>query len=304
MSKQYHDLQYMMFLRDILDNGIQKGDRTGTGTVSVFGRDMAFDLSDGSIPLLTTKKIHVPSIVHELLWYISGSSNIKYLQDNGVRIWNEWADESGDLGPVYGELWRKWPAKGELYVDYETDPPRAREKEVVVDQLAEVIDRIKTHPSCRRLIVHAWKPDALPNSRKSFSENVANGKQALPPCHYSFQFYVADGSLSLKLTQRSCDAFLGVPFNIAQYSILLHMVAKVTGLRPGTFIWSGGDCHIYNNHLDQVETQLLRDPFESPTLKLTSYHVNHMKDIDSFHFDNFVIDGYEHHPAISAKVAI
>jgi thymidylate synthase len=299
--KQYHDLQYIALLDDVLNNGKTKGDRTGTGTRSVFGREMVFDLSDGSIPLLTNKKMHLPSIFHELLWYISGDSNVKYLQDNGVRIWNEWAADNGDLGPVYGRLWRSWPVPGELYINYEVDPPKAEQKMEYVDQLADVIDRIKNNPDCRRLIVNSWKPDALPDTSKSFDENVKNGKQALPPCHYTFQFYVAEDTLSLKLTQRSCDVFLGVPFNIAQYSILLHMVAQITGKKVGEFIWSGGDCHVYNNHVEQCEEFISRDPFASPYLDLNK----EITDIDAFKYEDIAnVVEYHHHSAIKASVAI
>lgn len=303
MHKQHHDYPYIQLLKNIKEYGIQKGDRTGTGTMSVFARDMVFNLSDGTIPLITNKKMHQPSIFHELLWYISGDSNIKYLQDNGVRIWNEWADSAGDLGPVYGALWRKWPRELDPVVDYSCDPLKAVRMIEYVDQLGDVISRIKTNPDCRRLIVNCWKPDALPDTTDSFSENVAKGKQALPPCHYSFQFYVANGVLSLKLTQRSADVFLGVPFNIAQYSILLHMVAYITKLKVGEFTWSGGDVHIYNNHLDQVNTFIERTPFESPTLSFART-AEEIGTIDGFQYSDFIVENYNHHERITAEVAI
>jgi thymidylate synthase len=230
--------QYLDLCRHILDNGTEKGDRTGTGTISVFGYQMRFDLQKG-FPLVTTKKLHMKSIIHELLWFLKGDTNVKYLQDNGVRIWNEWADKNGDLGPVYGKQWRSWPK------------PDGK----VVDQISDVIDQIKTNPNSRRLIVSAWNVGELE-------------KMALPPCHLLFQFYVADGKLSCQLYQRSCDTFLGVPFNIASYALLTMMVAQVCNLKPGEFVHTLGDAHIYLNHLEQVKTQLDREPRPLPTMTL------------------------------------
>lgn len=279
--------QYLDALRQVLEKGVQKGDRTGTGTISKFGLDMRFDLSKG-FPLLTTKKVHWKSVVHELLWFISGSTNIKYLQDNGVRIWDEWADEFGDLGPVYGRQWRAWDA-GKEYSGKTGDHER-----ILIDQLQNAIETIKTNPDSRRIIVSAW--------------NVGQADQmALPPCHLLFQFYVEplrEGEdkrrLSCKLTQRSADMFLGVPFNIASYALLVHMAAKVCNLDVGDFIWSGGDCHIYNNHIEQVKTQLDRTPRPLPTLRLNPA----IKNIDDFTFEDIELDGYDPHPAIKGKVSV
>lgn len=283
-----HDTQYLNLLKDVFDNGVRRTDRTGTGTVSVFHRTMEFDLSDGTIPLLTTKKIHIPSILTELLWYISGDGNIRYLQENGVRIWNEWADDNGDLGPVYGVQWRKTPKVTGAHIDYSGDPPKAVLDVQFIDQLQQVIDKIKNKPHDRRLLVSAW--------------NVAYlDEMKLPPCHYAFQFYVEhDNRLSCKLHQRSADLFLGVPFNIAQYSILVNMIAHVTDLQPGRFIWDGGDVHIYLDHFSQVSEQLIREPFESPTLRFNRQVTN----IDDFNYEDFVIENYQHHPAIKAKVSV
>lgn len=261
--------QYLTFLNHILTHGRAREDRTGTGTRSVFGYDMRFDLRDG-FPLVTTKKIHLKSVIHELLWFISGQTNIAYLNENGVRIWDEWADSKGDLGPVYGRQWRAWQA----------DDGRQ------VDQLASVIEQIKTNPSSRRLIVSAWNVGAL-------------DQMALPPCHSFFQFYVNDGALSCKLTQRSADAFLGVPFNIASYALLTHMVAQQCDLEVGDFIWSGGDCHIYNNHLEQVKTQLSRTPYPLPTLKLAR-----QSSIDDYRYEHFNFVGYRFHDSIRAPIAV
>ena len=262
--------QYETFLRHVYENGVDKSDRTGTGTRSVFGYQMRFNLSEG-FPLITTKKLHIRSIVHELLWFLQGDSNIKYLHDNGVTIWDEWADENGDLGPVYGVQWRSWPGRnGET-----------------IDQIADLIDQIKTNPDSRRLIVSAWNPADIPN-------------MALPPCHLLFQFYVAQGKLSCQLYQRSCDIFLGVPFNIASYSLLTHMVAQQCGLEVGDFVWTGGDCHIYNNHFEQAELQLSREPRSYPKL------VIHRKpeSIFDYRFEDFEIVGYDPHPHIKAPVAV
>ena len=256
--KQYHDL-----LKHVLEHGNQKGDRTGTGTLSVFGYQMRFDLAEG-FPMVTTKKLHLKSIIHELLWFLKGDTNIAYLQENGVRIWNEWADENGDLGPVYGHQWRNWNSEE-------------------IDQIKEVIDTLKNNPNSRRMLVSAWNPSVLPDTSVSFAENVANGKAALPPCHAFFQFYVADGKLSCQLYQRSADIFLGVPFNIASYALFTLMMAQVCGYQPGDFIHTFGDAHIYNNHMEQVELQLRRDPRPLPTMKLNP----EVKDIFDFTFDDF-----------------
>src|SRR5690606_34606939 len=235
-------------VRHVLENGHEKGDRTGTGTKSVFGYQMRFDLSEG-FPMVTTKKLHLKSIIYELLWFLKGDTNIAYLQENGVRIWNEWADENGDLGPVYGHQWRNWNSEQ-------------------IDQITEVIDTLKNNPHSRRMIVSAWNPSVLPDNSASVSENVANGKPALPPCHAFFQFYLAEGKLSCQLYQRSADIFLGVPFNIASYALLTHLVAHQCDLDVGDFIWTGGDCHLYSNHFEQVELQLSRKPYPYPRLNI------------------------------------
>ena len=273
--KQYHDL-----LKHVLEHGNQKGDRTGTGTLSVFGYQMRFDLSEG-FPMVTTKKLHLKSIIHELLWFLKGDTNIAYLQENGVRIWNESADENGDLGPVYGHQWRNWNSEE-------------------IDQIKEVIETLKNNPNSRRMLVSAWNPSVLPNTSISFSENVANGKAALPPCHAFFQFYVADGKLSCQLYQRSADIFLGVPFNIASYALFTLMMAQVCGYQPGDFIHTFGDAHIYNNHMEQVELQLSRDPRPLPTMKLNP----EVKDIFDFTFDDFELLNYDPHPHIKGVVAV
>ena len=273
--KQYHDL-----LKHVLEHGNQKGDRTGTGTLSVFGYQMRFDLAEG-FPMVTTKKLHLKSIIHELLWFLKGDTNIAYLQENGVRIWNEWADENGDLGPVYGHQWRNWNSEE-------------------IDQIKEVIDTLKNNPNSRRMLVSAWNPSVLPDTSVSFAENVANGKAALPPCHAFFQFYVADGKLSCQLYQRSADIFLGVPFNIASYALFTLMMAQVCGYQPGDFIHTFGDAHIYNNHMEQVELQLRRDPRPLPTMKLNP----EVKDIFDFTFDDFELLNYDPHPHIKGVVAV
>jgi thymidylate synthase len=273
--KQYHDL-----LKHVLENGIEKGDRTGTGTKSVFGYQMRFDLSEG-FPMVTTKKLHLKSIIYELLWFIAGDTNIEYLQENGVRIWNEWADEKGDLGPVYGAQWRNWNGDG-------------------IDQIKNLIEGLKNNPNSRRHMVSAWNPSVMPDTSVSFSENVANGKAALPPCHAFFQFYVADGKLSCQLYQRSADIFLGVPFNIASYALFTMMVAQVCGYEYGDFVHSFGDAHIYNNHMEQIELQLSREPRPLPQMKINP----DVKDIFEFKFEDFSLENYDPHPHIKGQVAI
>jgi len=276
--QQYHDL-----MRHVLEHGHRKTDRTGTGTLSVFGYQMRFNLADG-FPLVTTKKVHLKSIVHELLWFLKGETNIGYLKENGVSIWDGWATDDGELGPVYGAQWRSWQA------------PNGQ----VIDQIQQLLDDIRRTPDSRRLIVSAWHPAVLPDTRKSPRQNAAEGKQALPPCHTMFQFYVADGKLSCQLYQRSGDIFLGVPFNIASYALLTLMVAQVCDLQPGAFIHTLGDAHLYLNHLEQVETQLSRTPYALPTMKLNPA----VKDLFAFTFDDFSLEGYQSHPHIKAPVAI
>jgi thymidylate synthase len=262
--------QYLDLIQRVLNEGVRKEDRTGTGTVSIFGHQMRFDLSEG-FPLLTTKKLHLKSIIYELLWFIHGDTNVHYLQEHGVRIWNEWANADGELGPIYGHQWRSWP-------DYDGG---------TIDQLKEAIETIKNQPDSRRIIVSAW--------------NVAQIKDmALPPCHAFFQFYVADGKLSLQLYQRSADIFLGVPFNIASYALLLLMVAQVTGLQPGTFVHTLGDAHIYLNHLDQVKMQLERTPFPLPQIQLNP----EIHDLMDFDYDDFTLLNYQAHPHIKGIVAV
>ncbi|AJA68996.1 thymidylate synthase [Myroides odoratimimus] len=272
--------QYLDLVQQVLDNGTQKGDRTGTGTKSIFGHQMRFDLSEG-FPLVTTKKVHLKSIVYELLWFLNGDTNIKYLSENGVRIWDEWADENGDLGPVYGYQWRNWNGEG-------------------IDQIKEVIDTLKNNPNSRRIMVSAWNPSVMPDTSVSFAENVANGKAALPPCHSFFQFYVADGKLSCQLYQRSADVFLGVPFNIASYALLTMMVAQVCDLEVGDFIHTFGDVHIYNNHIEQVTLQLSREPKPLPRMVINK----EVKDIFSFKYEDFTLEGYDPHPAIKGQVSV
>ncbi|MCW5516121.1 thymidylate synthase [Muriicola sp. Z0-33] len=273
--KQYHDL-----LKHVLEHGNVKSDRTGTGTKSVFGYQMRFDLSEG-FPMVTTKKLHLKSIIHELLWFLKGDTNISYLQENGVRIWNEWADDNGDLGPVYGYQWRNWNGDE-------------------IDQIKGVINTLKTNPDSRRMIVSAWNPSVLPDTSVSFAENVSNGKAALPPCHAFFQFYVADGKLSCQLYQRSADAFLGVPFNIASYALFTMMMAQVCGYAPGDFIHTFGDAHIYNNHMEQIELQLSRAPRPLPRMVLNP----EITDILDFTFDDFSLQNYNPHPHIKGVVAV
>lgn len=274
---------YLDLMRHVRDHGTRKGDRTGTGTKSVFGHQMRFDLCEG-FPLVTTKKVHLKSIIHELLWFLSGDTNTRYLTENGVSIWNEWATEDGSLGPVYGFQWRNWAT------------PDGR----LVDQISELIEQIKTKPNSRRLIVSAWNVADLPDESISPQANVANGKMALPPCHTFFQFYVAEGKLSCQLYQRSADIFLGVPFNIASYALFTMMVAQVCDLEPGDFVHTFGDAHLYSNHMEQVETQLAREPFTLPIMKINP----DVKNIFDFTFDDFELINYECHPGIRAPIAI
>lgn len=271
---------YLDLLQHILDKGYRKDDRTGTGTISTFGYQMRFDLSEG-FPLVTTKKVHLKSIIHELLWFLKGDTNIDYLTQNGVRIWNEWADEKGDLGPIYGHQWRNWNNEG-------------------IDQIKQTIQTLKKNPESRRMLVSAWNPSVLPDSSCSFAENVAEGKAALPPCHAFFQFYVADGKLSCQLYQRSADVFLGVPFNIASYALLTMMIAQVCGYQYGDFVHTFGDVHIYTNHLEQVQLQLSREPRTLPVMKINPQ----VKDIFDFTFDDFTLEGYDPHPAIKGQVSV
>ena len=261
---------YEDLLREVLETGTHKDDRTGTGTISVFGRQLRFDLSQG-FPLITTKRVHFKSIAYELLWFLRGDSNVRWLQDNGVTIWDEWADATGDLGPVYGVQWRSWPTPDGGHID----------------QLADVIEQIRQSPDSRRLIVSAWNPADIPD-------------MALAPCHALFQFYVADGRLSCQLYQRSADLFLGVPFNIASYALLTQMIAHQVGLEPGDFVWTGGDCHIYDNHVEQVREQLTREPYPYPTLRFA----RKPESVFGYAYDDFVIEDYQHHPPIRAAVAV
>ncbi|MBO9710778.1 MAG: thymidylate synthase [Caulobacter sp.] len=261
--------QYLNLLADILENGVQRGDRTGTGTLGVFGRQIRFDLSKG-FPVLTTKKLHLRSIIIELLWFLKGDTNIAWLKDNGVRIWDEWADENGDLGPVYGKQWRSWAT------------PDGQS----IDQIVNLVEGLKTNPNSRRHIVSAWNPADVED-------------MALPPCHCLFQFFVADGKLSCQLYQRSADVFLGVPFNIASYALLTLMVAKVVGLEPGEFVHTFGDAHLYLNHLDQAREQIQREPFPFPTMRIAD-----KRDLFGFEYEDFTLEGYEAHPHIKAAVSV
>ena len=265
--------QYETLMRHVYEHGTHKSDRTGTGTRSVFGYQMRFNLAEG-FPLVTTKKLHLRSIIHELLWFLQGSSNIKYLHDNGVTIWDEWADENGDLGPVYGVQWRSWPA------------PTADDPDRTIDQISNVLELIKHNPDSRRMVVTAWNPAEVEN-------------MALPPCHALFQFYVADGRLSCQLYQRSCDMFLGVPFNIASYSLLTMMMAQQAGLEPGEFVWTGGDCHIYDNHVEQVLEQLSREPYPYPRMEIRK-----ADSLFDYQYSNFHIADYRYHPTIKAPIAV
>lgn len=262
--------QYLDLMQHVLNNGTKKEDRTGTGTVSVFGHQMRFNLADG-FPVVTTKKLHLRSIIHELLWFLKGDTNISYLKENGVRIWDEWADENGELGPVYGSQWRSWPTPDGGHID----------------QIAQVVEQLKNNPDSRRIIVSAWNVAEVEN-------------MALPPCHAFFQFYVADGKLSCQLYQRSADIFLGVPFNIASYALLTMMIAQVCGLEAGDFVHTLGDAHLYSNHLEQTELQLSRDPYPLPTMKINP----EIKDIFDFTYDDFELVGYESHPHIKGAVAV
>jgi len=275
--------QYKELLRDILQNGVVKGDRTGTGTRSVFGRQMRFDLAKG-FPVVTTKRIHLKSVVHELLWFLQGGTNIAYLNENGVTIWDEWADENGYLGPIYGHQWRYWPGP-----DNQT-----------IDQIANVVDQIKRNPTSRRLMVTALNVAAFPDESLSPVENVQRGKMALAPCHAFFQFYVAQQRLSCFVYCRSQDTFLGTPFNWASYALLTHMVAHQTNLRVGDLVWAGGDCHIYLNHLEQVETLLQRDPYPLPKLVIE----RKPSSIFDYRYEDFVFADYQYHPPIKAQIAV
>jgi len=274
---------YLNLMQHVLNNGTQKGDRTGTGTQSVFGHQLRFDLSQG-FPLVTTKKVHLKSIIHELLWFLKGETKTAYLTENGVSIWNEWATKDGDLGPVYGYQWRNWPTPDGQHID----------------QISSLIKQIKSKPDSRRLIVSAWNVSDLPDESISPQANVKHGKMALAPCHAFFQFYVSDGRLSCQLYQRSADIFLGVPFNIASYALLTMMVAQVCGLKPGDFVHTFGDAHLYSNHMEQVATQLAREPFSLPVMKINP----DVKNIFDFTFEDFELTNYECHPGIRAPIAI
>ena len=272
--------QYLDLVRHVLENGEVKGDRTGTGTKSVFGYQMRFDLSKG-FPMVTTKKLHLKSIIYELLWFLKGDTNIDYLKENGVNIWNAWADKNGDLGPVYGFQWRNWNNDG-------------------IDQIKILVKDLVNNPNSRRHLISAWNPSVLPDTTKSFESNVANGKAALPPCHAFFQFYVSNEKLSCQLYQRSADVFLGVPFNIASYSLLTMMIAQVCNLKLGDFVHTFGDAHIYSNHFEQMNMQLKREPRSLPTMKLNPS----VTDIFDFKFEDFTLENYDPHPHIKGKVAV
>ena len=272
--------QYLDLIKHVIEKGDEKGDRTGTGTKSVFGYQMRFNLQDG-FPLVTTKKLHLKSIIYELLWFINGETNIKYLKENGVKIWDAWADKNGDLGPVYGSQWRNWN----------------NEK---IDQISNLIELIKNNPNSRRMLVSAWNPSVLPDTNKGFDENIMNGKAALPPCHAFFQFYVSKKKLSCQLYQRSADIFLGVPFNIASYALFTHMIAHVCKLDVGDFVHTFGDAHIYNNHIDQIQLQLSRSPRKLPKLNIKRM----VNSIFDFRFEDFEILNYDPHPHIKGKVSV
>ena len=272
--------QYLDLIHHVVKNGVEKSDRTGTGTKSIFGYQMRFDLSKG-FPMVTTKKLHTKSIIYELLWFLNGDTNIDYLKNNGVKIWDDWADENGDLGPVYGFQWRNWNNDN-------------------IDQISELIESIKNNPDSRRMLISAWNPSVLPDTSKSFSENVKDGKAALPPCHAFFQFYVSENKLSCQLYQRSADIFLGVPFNIASYALLTHMIAHVCNLEVGDFVHTFGDAHIYNNHIDQINLQLSRKPRKLPSLKIK----RKVESIFDFKFEDFEIVNYDPHPHIKGLVSV
>ena len=274
---------YLDLLQTILDKGTKKSDRTGTGTVSLFGHQMRFDLAKG-FPAVTTKKLHFKSIIHELLWFLAGDTNTRYLNENGVRIWDAWATDEGELGPVYGAQWRSWPA------------PDGQS----IDQITQLLQDLEDRPDSRRHIVSAWNPALLPDESRSPKDNAAAGLQALPPCHTMFQFHVADGRLSCQLYQRSADVFLGVPFNIASYALLTMMIAQVVGLRPGDFVHTFGDVHIYLNHLEQVNTQLAREPYPLPEMRINP----EVKDLFAFRYEDFELLNYRHHPLIRAPIAV
>jgi len=274
---------YLDLLRRVREQGDRKGDRTGTGTLSVFGHQMRFDLQQG-FPLVTTKRIHLKSVIHELLWFLRGDTNTGYLREHGVSIWDEWADDTGELGPIYGYQWRSWPAPDGRYID----------------QLAEVVKQLRSNPDSRRIIVSAWNPADLPDESISPQANVQAGRMALAPCHAFFQFYVCDGRLSCQLYQRSADIFLGVPFNIASYALLTLMVAQVCGLQPREFIHTLGDAHLYVNHLEQADEQLSRQPYALPTLRINP----EVRELDGFRYEDFEIVDYRYHPRISAPIAV
>lgn len=275
--------QYLQLLDKILTEGVPKGDRTGSGTLSIFGHQMRFPLAEG-FPLVTTKKIHIKSIIYELLWFLKGDTNVAFLHEHNVTIWDEWADDKGDLGPVYGKQWRSWHAADGRYID----------------QIQQVIEQLRTNPDSRRIIVSAWNVADLPDERISPQANVAEGKMALAPCHAFFQFYVADGKLSCQLYQRSCDTFLGVPFNIASYALLTHMIAQQTGLAPGEFIWTGGDVHLYLNHLEQARLQLSRKPYPLPVLTFKRQPAS----LFDYRYGDFEISGYQSHDPIKAAISV
>ena len=280
--------QYLDLLQHIKEKGVKKEDRTGTGTISVFGYQMRFNLQEG-FPLVTTKKLHLRSIIHELIWFINGETNIKYLKENGVTIWDEWADNKGNLGPIYGHQWRNWNSDG-------------------IDQLQDVIYSLKNNPSSRRMIVTAWNPNIIPDSSKSFSDNVKNGKAALPPCHAFFQFYVSDNKLSCQMYQRSADVFLGLPYDIAMYGLLLEMIADGFDMKPGTLIASLGDCHLYNNHLKQAEEYIAAEQYDLPQLKLDWGGIKLREGANDFVFipnlDTIRIENYKHSPFIKAELSV
>ncbi len=275
--------QYLDLLNKILNEGVQKGDRTGSGTLSFFGHQMRFDLQQG-FPLVTTKKVHLKSIIHELLWFLKGDTNIAYLKQNGVKIWDEWANKEGELGPIYGHQWRSWPASEGNYID----------------QIATIIKQLKETPNSRRIIVSAWNVADLPDETISPQANVKNGKMALPACHAFFQFYVANGKLSCQLYQRSCDTFLGLPFNIASYALLTHIVAQQADFEVGDFIWTGGDVHLYLNHLQQAKLQLTRQPYALPVLKIN----RKAESIFDYQYKDFEIEGYQAHDPIKADISV